>query len=51
MNGDDHTRLRRLVSKAFVPKVVKALEPDIAGLVDTLLDGDTGKIWRGRPII
>jgi cytochrome P450 len=34
----DHTRLRKLVSKAFVPKVVKALEPDITALVDSLLD-------------
>ena len=31
LDPPDHTRLRRLVSKAFVPKVVKALEPDIAG--------------------
>ncbi len=38
LDPPDHTRLRRLVSKAFVPKVVKALEPDIAGLVDALLD-------------
>ncbi len=34
----DHTRLRRLVSKAFVPKVVKALQPDITALVKSLLD-------------
>jgi len=34
----DHTRLRGLVSKAFAPKVVKALEPDIAALIDELLD-------------
>ena len=39
LDPPDHTRLRRLVSKAFVPKVVKALEPDIAALVDGLLDG------------
>ena len=38
LDPPDHTRLRRLVSKAFVPKVVKALEPDIAALVDGLLD-------------
>ena len=38
LDPPDHTRLRRLVSKAFSPKVVKALEPDIAGLVDALLD-------------
>ena len=38
MDPPNHTRLRRLVSKAFVPKVVKALEPDIATMVDGLLD-------------
>ncbi|MGD9618697.1 MAG: cytochrome P450 [Mycolicibacterium sp.] len=37
LDPPDHTRLRRLVNKAFVPKVVKALEPDIAALVDGLL--------------
>ena len=37
LDPPDHTRLRRLVSKAFVPKVVKALEPDIRSLVDSLL--------------
>src|ERR1700745_1057338 len=29
LDPPDHTRLRKLVSKAFIPKVVKALEPDI----------------------
>jgi cytochrome P450 len=38
LDPPDHTRLRKLVSKAFVPKVVKALEPDIEVLVDSLLD-------------
>ncbi|SBS74501.1 Peroxidase [uncultured Mycobacterium sp.] len=38
LDPPDHTRLRRLVSKAFSPKVVKALEPDITGFVDDLLD-------------
>ena len=38
LDPPDHTRLRKLVSKAFVPKVVKALEPDITALVATLLD-------------
>jgi cytochrome P450 len=39
LDPPDHTRLRSLVSKAFAPKVVKALEADITGLVDSLLDG------------
>ena len=38
LDPPDHTRLRRLVSKAFSPKVVKSLEGDIADLVDGLLD-------------
>jgi cytochrome P450 len=38
LDPPDHTRLRRLVSKAFAPKVVKALEPSIDALVDGLLD-------------
>ncbi|MBX7431104.1 cytochrome P450 [Mycobacterium sp. Y57] len=43
LDPPDHTRLRRLVSKAFVPKVIRALEPDIAALVDSLLrDADGG---------
>jgi cytochrome P450 len=38
LDPPDHTRLRRLVSKAFVPKVVKALEPDITATITELLD-------------
>lgn len=38
LDAPDHTRLRKLVSKAFVPKVVNALKPDISALVDGLLD-------------
>jgi cytochrome P450 len=34
----DHTRLRRLVSKAFTPRAVQALRPRIASLVDGMLD-------------
>lgn len=37
LDAPDHTRLRGLVGKAFVPKVVKALEPEIRALVDGLL--------------
>ncbi len=33
----DHTRLRKLAQKAFAPRVVKALQPDIVTLVDGLL--------------
>jgi cytochrome P450 len=38
LDPPDHTRLRKLAQKAFAPKVVKALEPDITALVDALLD-------------
>ena len=38
LDPPDHTRLRKLVSKAFVPKVVNELQPDIVELVDELLD-------------
>ena len=34
----DHTRLRRLVSKAFTPRAVQALQPRITALVDAMLD-------------
>jgi len=34
----DHTRLRRLVSKAFTPRAVQALQPRVAALVDAMLD-------------
>jgi cytochrome P450 len=34
----DHTRLRRLVSKAFTPRSIQALRPRITELVDDLLD-------------
>jgi cytochrome P450 len=40
MNLDppDHTRLRRLVSRAFVPTRIAALEPSIEHIADELLD-------------
>ena len=34
----DHTRLRRLVSKAFTPRTIEALRPRIQELVDDALD-------------
>jgi cytochrome P450 len=38
LDPPDHTRLRKLASKAFSPKVVKGLEPYVRALVDSLLD-------------
>ncbi|MBW0017308.1 MAG: cytochrome P450 [Mycobacterium sp.] len=38
LDPPDHTRLRKLVSKAFAPKVVSGLKPEIGALVDGLLD-------------
>ena len=38
-DGDDHRRIRKLVSSAFTPKRVAELEPRIAAIVDDLLDG------------
>lgn len=34
----DHTRLRRLVAKAFTPRAIQALRPRITELVDRMLD-------------
>jgi cytochrome P450 len=38
LDPPDHTRLRKLVSKAFAPKVVSALQPEITALVDGLIE-------------
>jgi cytochrome P450 len=38
LDPPDHTRLRRLVAKAFTPKTVENLRPDIVRLTDELLD-------------
>ena len=38
MEGDDHLRLRRLVSKAFTPRSVEALRPFTRATIATLLD-------------
>jgi cytochrome P450 len=39
----DHTRLRKLVSKAFTPRAVEALRPRITSLVDSMLDAMAGQ--------
>ena len=38
LDPPDHTRLRRLVSKAFTPKTIEALRPRVEELVDQALD-------------
>lgn len=37
MDAPDHTRLRKLVAKAFSPRVIAALEPRVHAIVDDLL--------------
>ena len=38
LNPPDHTRIRGLVSKAFSPRVIEALRPEIQAIADGLLD-------------
>jgi cytochrome P450 len=38
MEPPDHTRLRRLVTKAFTPRTVEALRPRIEAIVDAAID-------------
>jgi cytochrome P450 len=37
-DGDDHRRLRKLVSKAFTPRMIEGLRPRIQEIADALLD-------------
>jgi cytochrome P450 len=37
-DGDDHRRLRRLVTKAFTPRIVEQLRPRIEEIADELVD-------------
>jgi cytochrome P450 len=39
----DHTRLRSLATRAFTPKTVERLRPQIVALVDELIDGFEGE--------
>jgi cytochrome P450 len=38
LDGDDHRRLRRLVTKAFTPRMVEQLRPRIQEIADELLE-------------
>jgi cytochrome P450 len=46
LDPPDHTRLRKLVSKAFTPRTIEALTPDVERLVDEALDrmADAGRV-------
>ena len=49
----DHTRYRRLVSKAFTPKVIAELEPVIRAittkLIDSWIDDRRSSSWSSSP--
>ena len=38
LDPPDHTRLRALVNKAFIPQAIEALKPRIRGIAEALLD-------------
>src|SRR6185295_5535972 len=42
LDAPDHTRLRRLVVKAFTPRLVESLRPRVQAIVDELLDSLSG---------
>ena len=44
LDPPDHTRLRGVVSRAFTPRAVAALEPRIAALADRLIDEAPGEV-------
>ena len=46
----DHTRLRRLFTKAFTPTAVANLASNIEGIVGDLVDGMEAKARRGEPV-
>ena len=42
MEPPDHTRVRKLVAKAFTPRYVENLRPPVQAIVDELVDGIAG---------
>ena len=38
LDPPEHTRLRKLANKAFLPAVIRAMEPNIQKIIDGLLD-------------
>ena len=42
-DGEDHRRLRRLVGKAFTPRIVERLRPRIQEIADGLIDAVEGR--------
>lgn len=42
-DGDDHRRLRRLVAKAFTPRMVEQLRPRVQEIADELIDRVEGR--------
>jgi cytochrome P450 len=42
MEPPDHTRVRKLVAKAFTPRFVEKLRPRVQGIVDALIDDVAG---------
>jgi cytochrome P450 len=42
MEPPNHTRVRRLVSKAFIPRFVEGLRPRVQAILDGLVDGLDG---------
>ena len=50
LNGDDHTRVRGLMSRAFGHRRVASLETAIAGTIDSLLDDIADHGSGGEPV-
>jgi cytochrome P450 len=44
LNPPDHTRLRSLVSKAFTPRTVERMRPEVLDIADELLDSWNGEL-------